>query len=131
MDPATGAYRNESIWNNGLGDGAGGGGVSRIWPIPSWQAHVPTVFSTTNRNVPDVALNADPDTGYSIYFDGQWQLYGGTSCAAPLWAAFTACINQQRAARQMARWSLGERASVRATPAPTEPARSGLSCTHE
>jgi kumamolisin len=44
--------------------------------------------------VPDVALNADTNTGYAIYYDGHWQIYGGTSCAAPLWAAFTACVNQ-------------------------------------
>ena len=51
------------------------------------------------RNVPDVSLNADPNTGYSIYYQGSWSsIYGGTSCAAPLWAAFTARVNQQRAA---------------------------------
>jgi subtilase family serine protease len=48
------------------------------------------------RNVPDVSLNADPTTGYAIYYGGQWTVYGGTSCAAPLWAAFTALVNQQR-----------------------------------
>ncbi len=40
------------------------------------------------------------DTGYSIYYNGQWTIYGGTSCAAPLWAAFTACVNQARVASQ-------------------------------
>jgi subtilase family serine protease len=50
------------------------------------------------RNVPDVALNADPNSGYSIYYRGAWTVYGGTSCAAPLWAAFTARVNQQRLA---------------------------------
>ena len=68
--------------------------MSGVWPLPSWQTNVSTVFSKTHRNVPDVALNADPDTGYSIYYNGQWTIYGGTSCAAPLWAAFTARINQ-------------------------------------
>jgi uncharacterized repeat protein (TIGR01451 family) len=90
----TGTYEGESVWNDGLGNGAGGGGVSAVWPIPSWQAGVTTVSSKTNRNVPDVTLNADTNTGYAIYFGGQWQIYGGTSCAAPLWAAFTACVNQ-------------------------------------
>lgn len=98
VDPQSGAYRSESVWNEGLGNGAGGGGVSTFWPLPSWQAHVSTVSSKTHRNVPDVSLNADPNTGYSIYYDGQWTIYGGTSCAAPLWAAFTACVNQQREA---------------------------------
>ncbi len=98
VDGTTGAYGTESVWNNGLGNGAGGGGVSTIWSIPSWQTNVSTTYSKTNRNVPDVALNADTNTGYSIYYNGEWQIYGGTSCAAPLWAAFTAIINQELAA---------------------------------
>lgn len=98
VDAATGDYKSESVWNDGLGNGAGGGGVSRVWAIPTWQANVSTAFSKTHRNVPDVTLNADSETGYAIYHDGQWQIYGGTSCAAPLWAAFTACINQELAA---------------------------------
>lgn len=98
VNPTSGAYAMESIWNEGLGKGAGGGGVSSVWPIPSWQKNVSSVFSKTHRNVPDVALNADPTSGYSIYYNGQWTIYGGTSCAAPLWAAFTARINQERLA---------------------------------
>ncbi len=95
VNSTNGAYSNETVWNDGPGD-AGGGGVSTVWPIPSWQKNVSTVYSKTNRNVPDVTLNADPDTGYSIYYNGQWTIYGGTSCAAPLWAAFTARVNQKR-----------------------------------
>lgn len=98
VNTQTGSYQSESVWNDGLGNGAGGGGVSTVWKIPSWQTNVPTIYSKTNRNVPDVALNADTNTGYAIYYDGQWQIYGGTSCAAPLWAAFTSCVNQQLAA---------------------------------
>ncbi len=100
VNSATGAYQMESVWNNGLGNGAGGGGVSNFWPIPSWQTKVSTVFSKTHRNVPDVALDSDPRTGYSIFFNGRWTIFGGTSCAAPLWAAFTACVNQALAAAQ-------------------------------
>lgn len=94
VDPATGEYQEESVWNDGLAEGAGGGGVSTIWPIPSWQTDVPTAYSKTYRNVPDVALNADGNTGYAIYFNGEWQIFGGTSCAAPLWAGFTALVNE-------------------------------------
>jgi kumamolisin len=97
----TGVYVSETVWNRGLGNGAGGGGVSGVWPIPSWQKNVSTVYSTTNRNVPDISLNADQYKGYSIFYNGQWTIYGGTSCAAPLWAAFTALINQQRQTAQM------------------------------
>ena len=88
VDATTGAYVSESVWNNGSGNGAGGGGVSTIWPIPSWQSNVTTVYSKTQRNVPDVSLDADPNTGYSVYYNGGWWIYGGTSCAAPLWAAY-------------------------------------------
>jgi kumamolisin len=97
VNPTSGLYINESVWNDSLGNGAGGGGVSRVWSIPSWQANVLTTYSKTHRNVPDVSLNADPNTGYAIYYEGQWMIYGGTSCAAPLWAAFTALVNQQLA----------------------------------
>jgi kumamolisin len=100
VNSQTGAYSTESVWNEGLGRGAGGGGVSSVWAIPSWQANVATVYSKTHRNVPDVALNADTASGYAIYYNGQWQIYGGTSCAAPLWAAFTARINQELATAQ-------------------------------
>lgn len=100
VNPISGAYESELVWNDGLGNGAGGGGVSSVWAIPSWQANVSTITSKTHRNVPDVSLNADTYTGYSIYHDGQWVVYGGTSCAAPLWAAFTACVNQELAASQ-------------------------------
>ncbi len=100
VNALTGAYGSESVWNDGMGNGAGGGGISGFWPIPSWQKNVAGVASTTHRNVPDVALNADTNTGYSIYYNGQWTIYGGTSCAAPLWAAFTARVNQERLAQQ-------------------------------
>lgn len=101
VNATSGAYGSESVWNEGLGQGAGGGGVSTFWSIPSWQTNVSSTFSKTHRNVPDVALNADPYSGYSIYYNGQWTIYGGTSCAAPLWAAFTARVNQGRATNQL------------------------------
>lgn len=102
VNATSGAYASEVVWNNGLGNGAGGGGVSAVWPIPTWQTNIASAYSKTNRNVPDIALNADPSTGYSIYYNGQWTIYGGTSCAAPLWAAFTALVNQKRASAQLA-----------------------------
>lgn len=97
----TGAYVSETVWNDGVGNGAGGGGVSSVWSIPSWQTNVSTTYSKTNRNVPDISLNSDQYKSYAIYANGGWTLYGGTSCAAPLWAAFTALVNQQRQAVQM------------------------------
>jgi subtilase family serine protease len=95
------AYTSERTWNGGsVSAGAGGGGKSVIWAIPSYQSGVVTAASqgsTTMRNVPDVALDADPNTGYSIVFQNNFFIFGGTSCAAPLWAGFTALVNQQRA----------------------------------
>ena len=101
---AGGAYSSEKTWNGGSASaGAGGGGISTVWTIPSYQSGVvgsaASKGSTTMRNVPDVSLDADPNTGYAIYFNGGWTIYGGTSCAAPLWAAFTALVNQQRATK--------------------------------
>jgi kumamolisin len=93
------ANATETTWNGGsIAAGASGGGVSTVWSIPSYQNGVAGKSSTTMRNVPDVALNADPNSGVSIYFSGGWHVYGGTSFAAPIWAGFTALINQERAA---------------------------------
>jgi kumamolisin len=44
--------------------------------------------------VPDVAGNADPETGYNVVVDGQSTVIGGTSAVAPLWAGLMALINQ-------------------------------------
>ena len=102
-----GSYKSETSWgttDQGQDEG-GGGGISSVWPMPSWQAGLATATnkgSTANRMVPDVSLDADPDTGYAIYVGGSWNVYGGTSCAAPLWAAFTALVNQQRATAGLA-----------------------------
>ncbi|MDR3607184.1 MAG: S53 family peptidase [Oligoflexia bacterium] len=97
-----GTYVSETAWNNASGSiSAGGGGISSIWSQPSYQSGVANssnLASATMRNVPDVALEADANYGYAIYEGGTWGVWGGTSCAAPLWAAFTALVNQQRAA---------------------------------
>jgi kumamolisin len=95
---SSGVRTNETTWNNS--SGAGGGGISHVWTIPAWQQGLATSqnkASSTMRNIPDVALNADILTGYAIY-SGGWGVWGGTSCSAPLWAAFNALVNQQRAA---------------------------------
>jgi subtilase family serine protease len=99
-----GAWQSESTLNSGsISNGAGGGGISSFWTIPSYQSQAGVITaaagaSSSMRNVPDVALNADPNSGYSMYYRNNWYVVGGTSCAAPLWAAFTALVNQQRVA---------------------------------
>ncbi len=96
LKPGAGeTYSSETVWNTSSTEG-GGGGVSTYWALPSYQTNVPGLASTKYRNVPDVSLDADPYTGYAIYSGGVWQIYGGTSCAAPIWAAYTAIVNQQR-----------------------------------
>ncbi|HTV39239.1 MAG TPA: protease pro-enzyme activation domain-containing protein [Candidatus Sulfotelmatobacter sp.] len=98
-----GSWTNEVVWNwysTGLGtDGSGGGVNFNNVAIPSWQQPVGmtnNMGSTTLRNVPDVALTAD--NIYVVYGGGQSGGFGGTSCAAPLWAAFTAMVNQKAVA---------------------------------
>jgi subtilase family serine protease len=93
----------ESVWNDG--SGAGGGGVSKDFAAPSWQTGPGVVNSATVdtcgaahnqqcREVPDVSASADPTHGDVIFFSGRWEPIGGTSAAAPLWAALAAVGNQ-------------------------------------
>jgi len=104
----------EKAWghpNTGSG-GGGGGGVSRIFPMPSWQRKNKVAITSDSshsacgqttrycREVPDVALDANPDSGYLIYcttsqcLSAGWIPIGGTSAAAPLLAAMTADANE-------------------------------------
>jgi uncharacterized repeat protein (TIGR01451 family) len=110
LTTGTGAsYASETVWNWGIeygpaNDGVGSsGGISTTYSIPAWQTNINMTIpkgSTTLRNVPDVALTADHV--WVIYGSGSSDWFGGTSCAAPLWAGFTALINQQAAANALA-----------------------------
>ncbi len=91
----------EVVWNEiANNEGATGGGVSAVYPLPSWQvnAGVPLSASGTatspGRGVPDVAGNADPVTGYQVIVDGNPEPVGGTSAVAPLWAGLIARLAQ-------------------------------------
>ncbi len=91
---AGGGYGHESGWSNG------GGGTSLYEPEPAFQK---AVQATGQRTIPDVAFDADPQTGASVYdsydnVDGQgpWMMTGGTSLAAPAWAALVAIADQGR-----------------------------------
>jgi len=98
VNTATGAVSAETVWNDGPGGGATGGGVSDTFGLPAWQAPagVPgrAGGSHPGRGVPDVAGNADPETGYQVLVDGQPQVVGGTSAVAPLWAALICRLAQ-------------------------------------
>jgi hypothetical protein len=91
-DGPGGAWQSESVWKGS------GGGFSTNYPIPTWQAGV---NMTTNqgsqayRNWPDVAMCGT--NVVAVYNNGKTNATWGTSIAAPLWAGFTALVNQQSA----------------------------------
>ena len=89
----------EVVWNDGANGGASGGGVSTFFATPTWQSSVSASTQggrspLTKRGVPDVAGNADPQTGYQVRVDGSHTVIGGTSAVAPLWAALITRLNQ-------------------------------------
>jgi hypothetical protein len=96
---AGGDYSSESVWNRNNGVGSSGG-VSTAYSIPYWQLGISAFASNggspTARNIPDVALTAE--YVYVKLGNGSSGSYGGTSCAAPLWAGFMALVNQQAVA---------------------------------
>ena len=112
-DGSTGVVTSETVWNNGTGNGATGGGYSTTFDRPSWQtaalgaatsaapgaASVAEAASPSGRGVPDVAGDADPQTGYQVLIDGSPGVIGGTSAVAPLWAALVARLAQANGAR--------------------------------
>ena len=73
-----------------------GGGFSSNYASPSYQQTLPATLQQelkNRRGVPDVSGDANPATGLAIY-SGGWQLGGGTSASAPLWAAIAAIADQ-------------------------------------
>jgi subtilase family serine protease len=94
-----GTYIGETAWNvppSAGGPGAGGGGFSRVYPRPAYQTGITGIGAT--RGTPDVAADADPRTAMAFAFSGGGRNYvlggGGTSVAAPLWAAVIALADQ-------------------------------------
>lgn len=85
---AGGGYGSEQAW-----DGSGGGD-SAVFGTPGYQND-----PSGQRAVPDVSLDADPNTGYAVFSGGQWEVFGGTSCAAPMWAGFTALYDATSGSR--------------------------------
>jgi protocatechuate 3,4-dioxygenase beta subunit len=81
--------------------GASGGGISQFETQPSFQHGVVTQ-STTFRTIPDVSIDADPNTGVPVcdsYDFGTvtpWAQIGGTSLACPTWAAIVSILDQGR-----------------------------------
>lgn len=76
---ADGNYNSEIAWY------AGGGGISAFEGSPFWQARAVTALGTANmRGVPDIAMDADPNTGATVYVNGVAETVGGTSLSSPL-----------------------------------------------
>jgi subtilase family serine protease len=99
-----GTYSSESAW--GVSNQGGGGGISTFFTRPSYQTG--TNLTNTHREVPDVSADADPASGYSVYCtvtaaqcssSNGWISVGGTSAAAPLWAATATDLNSYLAAQ--------------------------------
>ena len=96
LQSAKGAITSETVWNDGAQGGAGGGGFSNQFALPTWQASAKIKPpSGGGRGVPDVSGDADPQTGYNVLVDGQKLVFGGTSAVAPLWSGLIALLNQK------------------------------------
>jgi subtilase family serine protease len=94
---SNGAWGSEEVWNSN--GGAGGGGVSTVFNLPSYQQGIPNMIAS-GRNQPDIALSADPSYGTSLYFNGQWiGPEGGTSWASPIFTAYVTQVGQVSGAR--------------------------------
>jgi kumamolisin len=98
LDAAGNAIAGEVVWNAGAR--GTGGGISDVFSVPSYQNGVDLPPSLNDgarrRGVPDVAAAASETNGYRIVLNGSEVVTGGTSAAAPLWAAFIAALNGQR-----------------------------------
>ncbi|HEY6788998.1 MAG TPA: IPT/TIG domain-containing protein, partial [Trebonia sp.] len=96
----------QAVYNeSAASEGATGGGPSSSWCMLPYQ-YKPSIPGLTTaqhtkstcpastghllRSTPDVSADADPESGYGIYYGGQWTAIGGTSAAAPVWAAYAA-----------------------------------------
>jgi kumamolisin len=101
LEASDGTISKETVWNeSNNGEGATGGGVSEVFPRPSYQEGLnipPSVNGNgfDGRGLPDVSGDADPVTGYKILVDGRNGVIGGTSAVAPLWAGLIALLNQK------------------------------------
>ncbi|MFN2581825.1 MAG: protease pro-enzyme activation domain-containing protein [Candidatus Dormibacteria bacterium] len=90
------SYYKEAAWGEPIEQWGSGGGLSEYWAAPSWQQGpgVQNQYSNGSRETPDVSADADRQSGWDIFLQGGEHKVGGTSAAAPLWAACMALIDQ-------------------------------------
>ena len=80
-----------------LADGGGGGGVSNVYPLPSWQRGL----GGNRRLQPDISWVADPATGVEIIFTGDAagdlfiEAIGGTSVSCPMFSGLWGIVTQR------------------------------------
>jgi pseudomonalisin len=79
LTDSDGNYDIETAWY------AGGGGISQFEYSPFWQtaANIPS-SELGDKGIPDISMDADPESGANIYYDGAWEGVGGTSLSSPL-----------------------------------------------
>jgi kumamolisin len=94
FESVQGTYFKEAAWGSPIDETGTGGGFSHFYSLPDYQKSVAEAAGHGNRQVPDVAANGDPMTGFHIIFGGRAGQAGGTSASTPLWAATVALINQ-------------------------------------
>jgi subtilase family serine protease len=84
---------NESAMNGGTGLWSSGGGASRVYSQPGWQAALNgTAEANGMRAVPDVSLAAADHDGYFMAKNGSFWIVSGTSAAAPSFAGMMALV---------------------------------------
>jgi subtilase family serine protease len=107
------SYIPETVWNESSytsGSGAnnlfaGSGGVSQVYPTPSWQTGAgvppadPGAPTQHHRYLPDVSLSAAGHDGYLVYREGGLYMVGGTSASSPAFAGLAAILNQYTGGR--------------------------------
>ncbi len=81
-----------TTWNSATAWSSGGGSPSTFEPMPSWQQGVGQNAGHSTRGVPDIAFDADPNSGAEIIVDGSQAQYGGTSLASPLFVGLWARV---------------------------------------
>ncbi len=87
-----GVIHSETVWKDGSRGGSTGGGFSARFKQPNYQSAIKHL----TRGVPDLAGDADPNTGYVIMVDGRTEVIGGTSAVAPLMSAMVAVLCRAR-----------------------------------